>query len=106
MYMYIHTIHVKNNATICKFVHHFLIRNRAALLWFVREAPGFGIAAGFLPNAPHYHDKSTTVQGLRRFTRRCTAARPSKWDAFGGGKVAHMPPCFQVLLRRVCCILF
>ena len=25
----------------------FLIRNRAALLWFVREAPGYGIAALF-----------------------------------------------------------
>ena len=49
MYVYIHTctIHVKKNATICKFVHHFLIRNCAALLWFVREAPGFGIAAFF-----------------------------------------------------------
>ena len=37
----------KRMQQIVKFVHHFLIRNYATLLWFVREAPGYGIAALF-----------------------------------------------------------
>ena len=32
--------------------------------------------------------------------RRHTAVRPSKCGAFSGRKVAHMPPCFQVPLRK------
>ena len=38
--------------------------------------------------------------------RTRTVARPSKCGAFGRRKAAHMVPCFEVLLRRVCCILF
>ena len=34
-----------------KFVRHFLIRNRALLLWFVREAPRYGIAALYAKHA-------------------------------------------------------
>ena len=34
-----------------KFVHSFLIRNHATLLWFVREVPGYGIAALFAKRA-------------------------------------------------------
>ena len=37
----------KTTQQFVKFVRSFLIRNRAALLWFVREAPGYGIAALF-----------------------------------------------------------
>ena len=42
---------------------------------------------------------------LQRFTRQCTAAWPSKCSAFGGRKAVRMPPCFQVPLRHICCIL-
>ena len=46
-----------------KFEHRFLIRNRATLLWCVREAAGYGITALFCQtrrnsaNAPHFHGK-------------------------------------------------
>ena len=51
--------------------------------------------------------KGTAIQGLRCFTRLCTAAhQPSKCGAFGGRKAAHMPPCFQLPPRSVCCIRF
>ena len=64
-------------------------------------------------NTPHFHGKrccnpakGASIQVLRRFTRWHTVARPSKCGGFGGRKAAHMPACFQVPLRRVCCILF
>ena len=61
----------------------------------------------FLPNAPQDGTaKGTAILGLQRFTRRHTAARPSKCGAHSERKVAHMAPRFQVPLRHVCCILF
>ena len=50
--------------------------------------------------------KIAAIQGLRRFTRRHTVVRPSKCGTFGGRKATYMPPCFQVPLWHVCCILF
>ena len=50
--------------------------------------------------------KSVTILGLWHFTGRHTAARPSKCDAHGGRRVAHVVPRFHVSLQRVCCILF
>ena len=46
------------------------------------------------------------VWHCRHFTRRRTAARPSKCGTFDGRKAAHMPPCFQVPLWCTCCILY
>ena len=100
-------------------MHCFLIRNRATLLWFVREASGNGIAALFAKCAVIFAKhaairrthrifmaKGATIQELRCFTRQRTATRPSKCGAFGWRKAAHMPPCFQVPPRHVCCTLF
>ena len=90
---------------------HSLIRNCAALLWFVREAPGYGIASFFAKCAAIrrtcciFTAKCASILVLRCFTRQCTAARPSKCGTFGGRKVAHMLPCFQGR-RGVGCILF
>ena len=63
----VNTIYVKKNATICKNFCVALIRNRATLLWFVREAPGYRIALPNthdfcqirrnLANEPHFHGK-------------------------------------------------
>ena len=128
------TVYSKKNATqFVKFVRHFSIRNRVALLWFVRKAPGYGTAAIFAERAAIFakHRNSANTQqfgeraAIRRtrsnsanaphfHCKRCrnlqdggrTAARPSKCSAFGVRKVAHMPPCFQVPLRHICCILF
>ena len=50
--------------------------------------------------------KGAKILGLRRFTRRHTAARPSKCSTFGGRNAVHVPPCFQVPPQHVCCILF
>ena len=79
-------------------MHRLLIKNRSSLLWFVWEAPGYRIAVLFAKRAairqiqPHFHGKRrAAILGLR---------------CFGGRKAAHMWPCFQVLLQRVCCILF
>ena len=50
-------------------------------------------------NAPHFYglppDLCWKRQELRRFTRRCTVARPSKCGAHGGRKVAHMAAVFS-----------
>ena len=99
-----------------KFVRSFLTRKLAALLWFgsgfVHKVPGYGIAALFAKHAAiqqmrHISTaKGTAILGLWRFTRRRTAVRPSKCGAHSGRRAAHMPPCFQVLLRHVCFILF
>ena len=62
-------------------------------------------------NAPHFHGKrchnprDAAILGLQRLTRRHTAVQPSKCGTFGGRKAAHMPQCFQVPRRHVCCIL-
>ena len=98
-----------------KFVRCFLIRNRATLLWFVREVQDTELRR-FLPNAPQFGGlaafsrRKVLQSGKSRrnlcFTRRHTVARPSKCGTFGGRKAACMQPCFQVPLRHVCCILF
>ena len=98
-----------------KFVLCFLIRKRATLLWFasgfVREALGYGIVTLFAKRSAIqrtrriFTTKVVAIQELRRFTRRRTAARPSKCGTFGGRKAVHVPPCFQVPLRHVCFIL-
>ena len=83
--------YASKNATICKICAHLFDKNRAALLWFVREVPGYGIAALFakfdsiFANVPQFGEthrifvaKGAAILELRRFTRRHTAARPSK----------------------------
>ena len=62
-----------------KSVHRFLIRNHATLLWFVREAPGYGIAALFAKCTVIFSECAVIRQtqciftakglGLRCFTR-------------------------------------
>ena len=83
-----------------KFVRHFLAphfyENHAALLWFVREAQGYGIAALFAKRATIrqtrrvFMAKGAAILGLRCSTRRCShqsaALLPSKCGAFGGRK--------------------
>ena len=59
--------------------------------------------------------KGATILELRRFTRRRSAARPSKCGGFGGRKAApcfqvppcfKVSPCFKVPPQRICCLLF
>ena len=113
---------------VCRFFTPYFYENRTALLWFVREAPGYGITAFFCQtrhnsaNVPYFHSKrlrnpakgaAIRILGLQHFTRRCTAARPSKCGTFAikmwcfwWEKAARMLPCFQMPLCHICCILF
>ena len=85
----------------------------------MRETPIYGIAAFFgkramifarraaIRRTHHiFTAKGTAILGLWCFTRQRTVVQPSKCGTHGGRKAAHMEPCFQVPLRRVCCILF
>ena len=116
------TVYVLKNQQFVKFVRRNLIRKYAALLWFASGfcagSSGYGIAAIFAERATIFakHDairrtqciftaKRAAILELRRFTRRRTAARPSKCSAHGGRKAAHMVPRFQVPPWCVCCIL-
>ena len=120
MYIYTssayNTVRVKMKQFVKKNLHRFLIRNRAPLLWFasgfVQEVPGYGLQR-FLPNAPQFGECATfsrqkVPQSLDCGTLQDSALWRGHQSAalFGGRKVAHMPPCFQVPLQRVCCILF
>ena len=69
-------------------------------------ARGAAVQDGALRRSTRRGRRRSTRRGRRRSTRRGTAVQPSKCGAFGGRKVAHMPPCFQVPLWHVCCILF
>ena len=91
MYMYIHVcmyMYVEKNATICKICepqsdkttcHTFMV-----CLWICARSVGeYGTAALFAKRAAIqqiriFMAKSAAIQGLWRFTRRRTAARPSK----------------------------
>ena len=97
-----------------QFLRRFLIRNCATLLWFVQEALGYRIAALFVERAVIFSKravirrtlhtfmaKGAAILGLRRFTRRCTAARSSKCGTFVGRKASHMPPCFRVQKLKI-----
>ena len=88
-------------------LHTFMV-----CLWICVGSAGYGIAALFAKHAAIrrtrriFTAKSATIEGLRRFTRRRTATRPSKCGAHGGRKSVHMAPRFQVPSQRVCYILF
>ena len=109
-------VRVKNNTTICKMcAPHFDKKTCCTFMissGFVWEAPECGIAVLFAKRTTIWQTrriftaKGVTILALRRFTRRHTAAQPSKCGTHGGKKATHMTPCFQVLLRHVCCILF
>ena len=96
-------------------MRHFLIRTRATPLWFpsgfVRETADTELWC-FLPNGPQFGERTTfsRQKALQTFncgfTRRSTAARPSKCGTHGGRKAAHMVPHYHVPLQCVCYILF
>ena len=79
-------------------------------LWICAGSADIRIAALFdkcaLDFCRTYRIFTAKGTAIRGFTRRCTAARQSKCGASGGRKAVHMPPCFQVPLRHVCCIRF
>ena len=89
------TVRIKKNAIICEIFALLFDKIRIALLWFVWEAPGYGIAAFFFAKRAANFAKRTVIfakraairrlrsiftikgpiiQGLWRFTRRCTVA--------------------------------
>ena len=71
-------------------------------------------------NAPHFHSKSAAFRQKALQSKDCGALQdgalrcghqsavllPAKYGTLGGIKAARMPPCFQVLLHSICCILF
>ena len=106
------------------------------IVWFVREAPGYGIAA-FLPNAPQFSERGEVWRCGGGEEGRCgggevwrwegkeegrwgrifiakgaaiwlykTATQPSKCNAFCREKAARFTPFFQVPPCHVSCILF
>ena len=88
------TVCLKKIATICiicaplfdkKTCHTLMV-----CLCICAGSAGYGIAALFAKHA--------AVQGLRCFTRRRTAVRPSKCGDHGARKVSHITQCFQVPL--------
>ena len=120
--LYTCMIYVKKNVT---FVHRNLIKTTHHTFMvsseFVREAPDTELrcflpnALRFLPNVLQFR-KRAAIRGMRHiFTAKppaifealqSTVTEPSKCGTHGGRKAAHMAPRFQVLPRRVCCILF
>ena len=92
-----------------KFVCCFLIRNRATLLWFVREAPENGIAALFAKRAaiwqkvPQSLDCGTLQDGTLQRGHQSAALLVAEKRR---RKVAHMPPCFPSAAMAHLCILF
>ena len=55
MNIHSHTVYVKR-------MHHFMIRTRATLLWFVREVPGYGIAVLFAKRAMIFAKRAAFLQ--------------------------------------------
>ena len=77
-------------------------------LWcFLSNAPQFGERAVFSWQKAPQCLGALQDGAVRRFTRRRAWAlyKTAQCDAHGGREVAHITPCFQVPLRRVCCIL-
>ena len=69
---------------------------------FAKHAAIFAKRVAFLrQKAPQFVD-CTRIVALHK-TAHCGVA--IKVRHFGGRKAARMPPCFQVPLRHVCCIL-
>ena len=104
-----------------QFVRHFLIRNRSHFYdlpldlcekcrygcgTFAKHSAIFAKRTTIRQTRFIFIAKSAAILGLQHFTRRRTAARPSKCGAHGGRNAVHMLPCFQVPLRHVYCILF
>ena len=93
----------KKNATLCEICAPLI---RTALSWFVREAPGYGTAALFakcaaIRRACHIFTAkgAPAILELQHFTRRCSAARPSKCGVLGGRKRRDLRHFFKC--RRV-----
>ena len=112
--VYVSMIYVKKNATICKICAPLFDKKSHRTFMICVGSAGIRNCGTFCQmrhkffqmcrnsaNVPHFHGKRRPC-----FTRWRTAIQPSKCGAFGGRKAAHMPPCFQVLPRHVCCILF
>ena len=107
IYIYIYMVYThQKNATICKICAPLF---RTTLLWFVREAPGYGIAAIFcqtcrdLANALHFRCRNPLIAALYK-TAHCGAA--IKVRQFWREKAARFMPFFQMLPRLIRCILF
>ena len=62
----------KRMQQFAKFVRCFLIRNRTALLWFVRKAPGYRIAAFFAKRATIFAKCAAIRRTCRTFTAKGT----------------------------------
>ena len=116
-------VYVKKKATICKICASLLdkklhctfmvcggsarIRNCGV---FCRMRHDFCQTRRNLANAPHFRGKRCRNPAK---AEDCGALQDGalrhghqKCDAFDRRKAAHMPPCFQVPRRHVCCIIF
>ena len=93
-YIPVATVRIKNNATICQICVPFF---RTALLWFVQEAPGYGIAVLFAKRAAIRRtrriftakgakDCGALQDGALQRGHQSVALLPSKCSAFDGRK--------------------
>ena len=97
MYVCIYGIRKKIMQQFVKFVHHFLIRQHTALLWF---------ASGFLPNANmlHFHGKKHHKPWILAFykTVHCGAAIKvwrTRWEKSGAHGAAFSSAAAACLLH-------